>query len=235
MQLDPGKYYAVSDADSGMSLPNTAATVELLTKGEDVVFEVPNYTDLGEDVAWAKSIEGVWYATFTPTPGEANVITSEKPCPVGEVRNTETRKCSSTINTSVSTQIPCAVGLERNPETGRCRKIATVAASPAACKAGQVRNVTTNRCNNVATSKAIKTCPIGQERNSETGRCKKSASKVATDQNVKDVASRLVKNNASWWFAGFGVVGSVGYGIYEWRRDILLKLLGIKQRFFGQG
>lgn len=230
VSLAARSYFVLSDTDAGLSLPNTSGLLRIVDTEDRIIAETEVYVDLGEDVAWALW-NGAWHATYHQTPGVDNIILATKPCEPGQERSVDTDRCINAISSAVSPSAACKPDQERNPDTGRCRKITAVAAANT-CKAGQVKNPETGRCKNAVASTQAKPCPVGQERNPETGRCRKAASKVNNSQNVKDVASQLLKNNMSWWMAGMGAAGSVGYAAYEWRRDILGRLGRLRSKFF---
>lgn len=228
--IAPRSYFVLLDTESGLVMPNTSGSVRIVDAEDRIIAQTDVYTDLGEDVAWAFA-NGVWQATYHVTPGTDNSIVPKKPCEPGQQRSAETDRCINPTSPTAILPVACKPDQERNPDTGRCRKIILPLVATA-CKAGQTRNPDTSRCKNVASSTQIKLCPAGQERSAETGRCRKAASKVNNNQNVKDVASELLKNNMSWWMAGMGAVGSVGYAAYEWRRDILNRLGRLRTKLF---
>jgi Lamin Tail Domain len=249
-------YKALNDKDTGITLPNTSASLRLLAPNGEIVNTSDAYNDPADGAAWSYFNDD-WYVSYQPTPNQANSILSVKLCQAGYIRNEDTGHCRlATSDDEVDSPALCLPGQERNPETNRCRKIATVAAllackigqirnpetgrcrstiaanSAVACKAGQVRNPATGRCHKSTENTAPKDCPAGQQRNAETNRCRKvtgaaGSGKLAT---VKDVASPLIQNNAQWWVAGIGGTGSIGYGVYEWRREVLNYLLRLKDK-----
>jgi hypothetical protein len=241
-RLQPGEYHSFSDSVTGLTLPNSAGGTVWLT---DAAVELQALTYPGamdDDTTW-NLVDNVWSASFTPTPGAANVATPLKPCDDGEVRNPDTNRCVSNTATAASsntsspsstdvsvantTPAACKAGQERNPATNRCRAIASTAANATvACKAGQERNPETNRCRNVATAaSAAKACPTGQERNAETNRCRKitaAGSSNGSDLNgVKDIATTAgTKSKPYWLIAALAIAVAVAYGVYEWRQEI---------------
>ncbi|MGI9027392.1 MAG: lamin tail domain-containing protein [Candidatus Saccharimonadales bacterium] len=214
--LEPGAYLSLSDTQTGITLPNTAASVRLVSPNGISVSEVA-YADLQEAVSFAYS-EGSWQATYLPTPGSENIILASKPCPAGQLRSEETGQCKNV--TPVASVLPCKEGQTRNIETGRCRNIVAVAAVTT-CKVGQEKNPATGRCRNIAVVAPTKPCPAGQERNPNSGRCKKISAIVASGTNsVKDVPSPVVSSNMKLLIAGVAALSTVGYALYEWRHEV---------------
>lgn len=254
--IQPGEYLALDDAQTGVTLPNTSGSVRLITPSGNIVSTTDVYNQLGEEVSWSY-INGSWQGTFTSTPNVSNILTTEKPCEVGQVRNPETGHCRKVESSTESGSAACQPDQERNPATGRCRKISAIAASllpckeeqvrnldtgrcraassasaKAVCKAGQVRNPETGRCKNSSVTSNQKACTAGQERNTSTGRCRKSSSNTSGQmKQVKDVAAPLVANSAKWWVAGITALGSAGYAVYEWRREVFSLVDIILNRF----
>jgi len=236
--LQPGQYLAVSDSQSGLSLSNTSGGTVWILDATNELQTVTYPTSMEDDTVWTY-VDGQWGVSYTATPGAANILLAAKPCPEGQVRNTETNRCvNAETAATASAQAACAAGQERNPETNRCRNTATAASMQTACKEGQERNPETNRCRNIATATADKACPAGQERNSETNRCRKIAA-AGSGQNgsgidsVRDIASSsLEKSKPYWLIAGGILLAAIGYAVYEWRQEITsvcskrLKVLG---------
>jgi len=249
--LQPKQYISLTDIQTGIILPNTSASVRLLSTEGTVISITQSYSGLEEQTAWAWH-DSSWQKTFMQTPNAANIIMADKPCPEGETRNSETGYCiSASTSNEESPTTPCLPGYERNtvtnrcrkltvasilqackltqtrnPGTGRCHNIATQSKS-VVCKINQQRNPTTNRCRNIAAASTAKNCPAGQERNPDTGRCRKIAKSKASMQNVKDIKSPMIVNSAKWWMAGVAAIGSAGYAIFEWRREILSFIGGL--------
>lgn len=214
--LEPGAYISFTDAQSGLILPNTSASIKLISPMGDVIREIA-YDNLAENVSWAL-INNVWHATFQPTPGAENIEAPHKPCTDSKTYNASTGKCQATA--AVTAPTPCKVNQIRNVDTGRCRNIVAPAAATI-CKPGQEKNSTTNRCKNIAVTQITKPCPEGQQRNAETNRCRKIVASIGANGNVKDVKSPLITNSAKWWIAGVGALGAGGYALFEWRREAL--------------
>lgn len=246
--LEPWSFQAFSDAQTGLTLPNSAgATVWLVSVRQVEVSYVTYPAGLEDDVAWAL-IDGTWQVTYVPTPGAVNVAQSVKPCPDGQERNPETSRCVTAVVAgaeltpckegqernpetnrcraiaAAAALAPCKAGQERNPETNRCRAIASSANALKPCAADQERNPETNRCRKVASASALAPCKSGQERNPETNRCRKIAAKSGQIASVQDVESDKAASKTSWLITGTILLAAVTYAIYEWRQDIRVYL-----------
>jgi hypothetical protein len=240
-------YISFSDVITGLVLPNSLASLRLISPAGNVVSTTDTYNQPKENESWAL-IDDVWQFTNQPTSAAANLPSSVipddptdgdsqaslEPCGVGKERNPETNRCR-TIQVAVAGLTPCKTGQERNPDTNRCRSILAAASDLVPCKAGQERNPETNRCRSVSSQTAdLQPCDPGQERNPETNRCRKSTSaqgQVEGISQVKDVDSGPIAGNMHWMLAGLGVAGAVGYAGFEWRREILNRITSIKNKF----
>lgn len=233
-----GQYIALSDTETGLTLPNGNGGTAWLLDSTDELQSIPYPAAMEDDHAWALSgNDDGWYATYTPTPSLANIITVLRPCDdPSQVRSAETGRCSSpaadtssaataaTASTSQTTTA-CKPGQERNPATNRCRAIAsTTATAAAACRAGQVRNPETNRCKTASSTTAGSACAAGQERNPETNRCRKIPSSAGTATKITDQDSSSASGGTNrfptWLIAGVIIAAAIGYGVYEWRQEI---------------
>lgn len=251
LTLQPEEHRAIGDTQSGLTLANSSGGTVWLLNETDELQAISYPAGMEDDTAWTFA-DGQWAASFTPTPGTANLLTITRPCPEGQIRNSETNRCTA-ANSSQTGLTSCDAGQERNPETNRCRAItnsasnttcpagqirnpdtnrcrssAVAVSSQAACKPGQERNPETNRCRNATTTGASKPCPTGQERNPETNRCRK-ISAIANSQNggglggVQDVATNSQQQSKPYWLiAAALLLGAIGYAVYEWRQEIRL-------------
>jgi Lamin Tail Domain len=253
--VEPFSFLSLSDNQTKITLPNTSGSVKLLDPLGNTLSTTGIYSELGEGVSWAL-FDDSWLATYQPTPGLENVILGSKPCPEGQVRSEDTDRCRNITITQSSGSAACRPDQERNPSTNRCRKISSVVVGVLPCKPGQVRGLETNRCRSVSNksnakapckpdqkrnpetgrckklsaTNGAKPCPVGQERNKQTNRCRKVAAPVNKNE-IKDIESPLVKGDLKWWFAGFSALGSVSYGVYEWRREVFQALSALKIKF----
>ncbi len=227
--LAPNSFASLSDAQTTMTLPNTSASVKLLTPDGQTVDETATYQDPKDDQSWAL-FDDSWQYTNQQTAAKINAMSvvpgvgaeegeGVAACPEGKYRNPETNRCK-TIETDAGPK-PCAIDQIRNPETNRCRSIFSSDSGLAACKPGQTRNPETNRCRNNATlASALKPCAPNQERNIETNRCRKKTADAIAASEVKDIESTVAADKGGWFLAGTAGVGLVGYGVAEWRSEI---------------
>jgi hypothetical protein len=233
--LQPGQYHAVSDSQSGLTLSNSSGGTVWLLDAEQELQTVVYPSDMEDDTTWTYA-DGMWTISYTATPAAVNILTTSKPCPDGQIRNSETNRCVTISSDDEDSPTPCDPGQERNPETNRCRAISTASSTnscPAgqvrntetnrcrtvaaasttttACKAGQERNPETNRCRNVAAASTAKACPTGQERNPDTNRCRKIAAAGSGKDgsglaSVTDVAANQVQKNKPYWLIAAAVL-----------------------------
>ena len=215
-----GQYLSISDAVSGITLPNTTGSVRLIAPAGNVVSETAAYSEPAEGSSWAL-LDNTWMFTNQPTPNETNKMPLEvEPEP-------------AVPETVANVVVPCPAGKFRNPDTNRCKSVAVQGASLSECKEGQERNPATNRCRSiVTTASSLKPCDEGQERNPATNRCRKKVP-ASSDQElapVKDVyvMSTGTKLNYVLVASLFGC--AVIYVLYEWRTEIYRKLTAVRSR-----
>jgi hypothetical protein len=243
--LQPGEYHAFYSSETGLTLPNSSGGTVWLLSPTTELQAITYQTNLDDDISWAL-INNLWQPTYQLTPNAANILQVTKPCAEGEERSPDTGYCHSTATLSNTPQTACKEGQVRNPSTNRCRAIVTSSAAKSSsskstsgltpCKVGQERNPATNRCRSIVTtaSASLKPCPAGQVRNPSTNRCRKATSgSSAKLVDIKDVATGSIKNNPHWWLAGFAAFGATGYGVYEWRQEVLQHLASIKSKLRG--
>jgi len=237
--IPPDGYLTLGDTTTGLTLPNSSGGTILLFNGSTDLQTITYPPSLEDNVSWAFA-DGNWAATYTPTPGQPNIITTTEPCPDGQVRNTDTNRCitSATDATTATGQAACPAGQTRNPETNRCRSVSssTTSTTPTPCKEGQERNPETNRCRAVATSSnTTQSCPTGQERNPDTNRCRKIAAAGSTSSSglngVKDVASDTKPAGKPYKLIIIAALGAVlAYGVYEWRQELRLGIAKLRNK-----
>lgn len=224
----------------GFTLPNaTGGSIELVTNGTEEQVEYP--AGLADDQAWAL-INGSWQLTNQPTPSAANILmlkplnvatassssSNLADCPAGKYRNPDTNRCKTSLVTTAESLKPCAIGQERNPDTNRCRNVAKLSSVLKPCDATQIRNPETNRCRKVSTLKESAACKAGQERNPDTNRCRKVAGATTSQpssSNDKSASKQAVNYGI---FAAMAAL-VLGYGIYEYRTDIINLFLKLKK------
>lgn len=227
--IGPGEYRSFSDSLMKFTLLNTSSRVVLMAASGDVTGDTGMYDAPGDGESWAL-IDDVWQYTNQPTPGAMNrksiVIEAEPdstdvglaPCPAGKYRNPLTGRCRSIVS-DAAVLATCDSDQYRHPETGRCRKITTSMLSP--CKDGQYRSEETNRCRTIIAASSAKPCKDNQYRSEETGRCRNLPVAGVPDaafavRTIKDTGMVFI----GWWALGAVGLAAVGYGIWEWRRDI---------------
>lgn len=227
--LVPNSFVSFSDIETTITLPNTSASVKLLTPNSDFVDETSSYNEPKDDQAWALFADS-WQYTNQPTAANSNMVSvvaglgagddeELATCPEGKYRNPETNRCK-TIETDAGLK-PCAVDQIRNPETNRCRSIFASDSGLTPCKTDQTRNPETNRCRSTEnSSNTLKPCAVNQERNPETNRCRKMTAGTIAANKVKDVESNLQAERGGWFLAGSAGIGLAGYGVAEWRTEI---------------
>lgn len=244
-ELQARSYLTIALRDNGnpLTLTNTGGYVWIEDVHGIMAYpEVSSYPDASsaatKGYSWAlDEATGEW-KWMLPRPNQANywppivqVVGPEvknatlPDCGPGRERNPSTNRCRL-VTATTSTYTACQAGQERNPATNRCRSVLSATTSLKPCGANQYRNPETNRCKTIApASSTLSPCPTGQERNPATNRCRKTS--IATSSSiptVTDIEATPAQNMRGWYIAGAAVIGMVGYGIYEWRNDIRLKL-----------
>ncbi|MBC7746528.1 hypothetical protein H7Y40_00935 [Pedobacter sp.] len=239
--IEPAAYFTVHLKDDGdtLSLTDSGGYVWL----EDVMGIISFYdqTMVGypsassaskQGWAWALGDDGVWQWTSTPQPDAKNVITVpvevaptviavDSDCPAGKYRNPDTNRCKN-IEEAIATLVACDEGQYRSSETNRCRStIVAASATLTPCDVGEERNPATNRCRVLVngSSTVLAPCPAGQERNPDTNRCRKIVSSLAATTLTEPGAN----NNglSPYWIGGAAAILAAGYGIYEWRSELM--------------
>ncbi|MEX0934380.1 MAG: lamin tail domain-containing protein [Candidatus Saccharimonadales bacterium] len=236
LTIEPFEFMVFFEQDSDLALPvGVSGKVYLLTANDieldeieldessldNSLYEEP----IPEGASWAlfTDEEDYWQWTYSPTPGEINIEQGTKPlpdCEPGRERNPETGRCRNIIQEEPPPD--CGPGRERNPETNRCRNIASASSSTLVpCQPHQERNPETNRCRNIESSSSLVPCGPNQERNPETNRCRNiTLPNEEAISDIQDVRAAYVAAPISWWFSGGLFLLALGYGVWEWRRDI---------------
>lgn len=225
-------YRTFYNSDVSFTLVNTASRVGLVLVDGTVMDQTDQYTNPPDDNAWA-NIDSTWQYTDQPTPGSENLIslgsedvasaTTLQPCATNQYRSPETNRCRS-LALLVSTLTPCKDGQYRSEETNRCRSLASDVSAQKTCDDDQFRNPATGRCKKIASSDelAVADCGEGRERNPTTNRCRNIAVKSVPDaafavEPVKDSGKVFV----GWWALGGVGALAIGYGAWEWRREVV--------------
>lgn len=218
-ELGAGEYLVILIADTELTLTKTTSgTVELWSSDASTKADTVSYSNLKTETSWSRFMDG-WRQTYAVTPGEENVDQPYLPCDDGYYRNMETGRCNKVV--IEKPLAACAPDQYRNPETGRCKK--TVVSTLTPCKEGQERNPETNRCRSVlGASTTRKPCKENQYRSEETNRCRNLPATSVPDaafavQPVEDTGATFV----GWWVLGGLALLAVGYGVWEWRREVI--------------
>lgn len=248
IELAAGSLHVVRLAETNIKLTKTGGgEVYVLDAGGNEIDQT-SFTGLAKDSSWSL-FDGEWKQTFAITENAANVFKEYAdcqsgyersvlgkyvkisvpptvsdvlaPCPAGQYRHPETRRCRKIE--AAKTVTPCKEGYYRSEATGRCRSIASAAAKTLKpCPDGQFRNPATGRCKKIAAADDIlKDCPEGFERNPKTKRCRKVALATApktgfAPEQVKEVTGAMW----GWWVLGGVSLLAVGYAGWQWRWEI---------------
>lgn len=228
-------YLTISLDDTGkrISLTNSGGYVwvedlyglktysETMTRYESASSDEQGYS-------WDLNSNDTWQWSTSPQPFSVNVVTAPAQevtvCPAGKYLNPDTGRCR-TVEEAVNALSACPEGQYRNPLTNRCKQIASTTSTLVPCGEGQERNPLTNRCRSIASAVAeLLPCDEGYERNPATNRCRKvagvSTTAAASNQLVED-EKESGPNIWTWSLVGVAVLGVVGYGVYEWRHELL--------------
>lgn len=231
--IAPGQYKAFYNSEIPFTLVNTTGQVVLMDNSEAEVSRTMPYETPKDDQAWAL-IDHTWQYTNQPTSGESNKVmvareatkakqsSQVKPCAANQYRHPETNRCRLLV-TATSRLQPCAATQYRSPETNRCRNITIASSKLTPCKANQYRHSETNRCRNiVVASSTLKPCDEGQYRSEETNRCRKIATPAVLGSSTFAVEPIADTRTAfvGWWALGGVAALALGYGVWEWRREL---------------
>jgi hypothetical protein len=242
--LAPGAYLTVSMRDDGEKLSLTDSggyawledAAGLVKYYDETMAQYPSASSSSK-IGWAWVLDpadNTWKWTSTPQPDTDNLVTipvttvvaeGVSECPAGKYRSPDTNRCR-TIEEAVNVLAQCEEGKERNPVTNRCRSVASLASAPLMpCDEGQERNPATNRCRSVlAVSQTLAPCQTGYKRNPETNRCKKT---LAGSAPATTPAAALESGGGSTLTTALIIttaLGAAGYGVYEWRSELLRAL-----------
>lgn len=243
IELNPGEFLTIKIKNTKLKLPKTKGKVYLLDEAGSQI-DSAEYEKLAKSSSWSL-IDDEWMQTFMITENSENIFKeypdcqsgyernvlgrcvkiatppAESPCPVGQYRHPETRRCRK--NEAAKTITPCKDGYYRSEETGRCRFIASAAAKTLKpCPEGQFRNSATGRCKKIASTDDIaKECPEGFERNPQTKRCRKiKSANMPTVGSAAAEVKQIAGATWGWWVFGGVSLLAVGYGVWQWRWEI---------------
>lgn len=246
LMLESHRYFLLRLRNDGgvLSLTNSGSFVWTEDYYGTKIYQEVAYPDMSSDtrkgISYAyDELASIWRYGI-PTPGGSNIFPLEedislatnslKPCRDDQYRSEETNRCRNII-TATSVSAPCKEGQYRSEETNRCRSIATAASILKTCSDDQFRNPETGRCKKIASSEelALADCGEGRERNPDTNRCRniKTVGSVPEAafavESVKDTTSAFI----GWWALGGVGLLALGYGVWEWRREVLTGLVKI--------
>lgn len=232
LKLAPGQYMAFYNTEMTFTFANTTSHASLLGDDGSLINKSDAYDNPKDDISWAL-IDGVWQYTNQMTFAAINVASildidetkdsGLQRCAANQYRHPETNRCRLVV-TLASAATACKDGQYRSEETNRCRTIALTGGTLTPCKDSQYRSEETNRCRNLATlATALTPCKDDQYRSEETNRCRNIVATSAPQaafavEPIADTGSAFVG-----WYA-LGGVGALtlGYGAWEWRREVLL-------------
>ena len=249
IELKPGELWAVKVNHTELKLPKTKGKVCILDEAGAEI-NATTYDKIAKGASWSL-LDGEWVQTFAVTENAANVFKEYAdcqsgyersalgkcvkisvppaasdvlaPCPTGQYRHPETRRCRKIETTKVKPVTPCKEGYYRSEATGRCRSIASAAAKTLKpCPDGQFHNPVTGRCKKIAAADDIlKDCPEGFERNPATRRCRKikTASMPVVGSATAGV-QHVAGATWGWWVFGGVSLLAAGYGAWQWRWEL---------------
>jgi hypothetical protein len=214
--IQPGRYAVVTHDFDGrpISVTNSGGFVWLedmygVRRYDATVLEYPDAgADSKKGWAWAYDVNsGVWKWTSQPTPNDAPSVFVLPP--------------EKIKTAAVKSLVACKENQYRSEETNRCRNIARTASTLTPCKSGQERNPDTNRCRSIlGASTSLKSCKPGQERNPDTNRCRNVTKSIPEAAFAVEPVAETGKEFLGWWALGGVGALAVGYGAWEWRREV---------------
>jgi hypothetical protein len=244
--IGPGAYRVVYIQSTDLILTKTTTgTAYLLSSDGKNETDTRQYANLAIDTSWSWFGDDMWQQTYAVTPGRSNVEQPYLPCDEGYVRNLETGRCNKVVVATIAPcadnqyrseetnrcrtvavltgLLPCKDGQYRSEETNRCRSIALAGSTLTPCKDNQYRSEETNRCRSIITASAnLVPCKDNQYRSEETNRCRNVTATAIPDATfavtpVKETGKAFI----GWWALGGVGLLAVGYGAWEWRREVV--------------
>lgn len=247
IELKSGELWAVKVNHTKLKLPKTKGKVYILDEAGAEI-DATEYDKIAKDASWSL-LDGEWMQTFAVTENAANVFKEYAdcqsgyersalgkcvkisappavsdvlaPCPAGQYRHSETRRCRKIE--AAKTVTPCKEGYYRSEATGRCRSIASAAAKTLKpCPDGQFRNPATGRCKKIAAADDIlKDCPEGFDRNPTTRRCRKiKTASIPVVGSATAGVQHVAGATWGWWVFGGVSLLAAGYGAWQWRWEL---------------
>ena len=207
--IEPNSSMVFYNNEISFILVNTSSQISIMSTDGTLIDKSSEYNDPKEGESWAL-IDNIWQYTNQPTPGEMNLPS------ITDILNK--------IVTATSILKPCKDGQYRSEETNRCRNIITDVADLVPCAEGQERNSATNRCRSITATLGdndLKPCDPGQERNPDTNRCRNVVAEIPKADYTPEQTDNPSNNNMTWWIvSGIGIL-AIGYGVWEWRQDLI--------------
>lgn len=161
-------------------------------------------------LAWAFDTADATWKWSLPTPFAAK---NEIRLPAPDLK---------TATPSSSSLVPCKSGQYRSEETNRCRSLTLTASTLVPCKDNQYRSEETNRCRTVTTASTnLVPCRDDQYRSEQTHRCRTIApASIPEAAFAVTPVQETGRAFVGWWALGGVGVLAVGYGAWEWRREV---------------
>lgn len=245
LKMDPGQYMAFYNNEVAFTLVNTTGEASILGDDGSRIDESDAYESAGDDMSWAL-IGETWQYTNQLTFAGANIASvimggdeeeavSLQPCATNQYRHPETKRCRLLV-TVATIAAACKDGQYRSEETNRCRTIALAGGTLTPCKEGQYRSEETNRCRSLATlANTLTPCKDNQYRSEETNRCRNIITTAVPQAAFAVEPIAETRNAFVGWYA-LGGVGAlaIGYGAWEWRREVVSVLYRIASFFTKQ-
>ena len=118
IELNPGEFLTIKIKNTKLKLPKTKGKVYLLDEAGSKI-DIAEYNNIPKGASWSL-VDDEWTRTFAITEGAANIFKEYPDCQNGYERNMLGRCVKIAIP---PVENPCPVGQYRHPETRRCRKI----------------------------------------------------------------------------------------------------------------